>query len=206
MAVRFLKLASLQIGRALSDADGKPTKEFVRYFNDMINNIESAANNLATQQNDIITALNNAGIAITTANNAATTANTTKREAALVQSYVDPGAILSAIISPADSTKTKITIAAHTRKYGDGTSVSVAGASIDLLAVESYYYIYYDDTTRAGGTVSYQASLNYLNAAQMGNRHSVGGILTPALGGSGTNGGGTRPPGTGGIRPGEQIP
>ena len=60
--------------------------------------------------------------------------------------------------------------------------------------------------TRAGGTVTYQYSTDYLITAQMGNRHAVGGIQTPVLGGTGTNGGGTRPPGTGGGRPGEMIP
>jgi hypothetical protein len=118
-------------------------------------------------------------------------------------SWTSPGTILSA--SDAGSSAT-ITISAHTRKYGDTTSVSVNGGSVTGLAYSTKYYVYYDDPNTAGGAVTYHADANpnvaEYNAAS--GRHYCGSITTPASGAGSTSGGVT--PGGGGYSGPGEIP
>jgi hypothetical protein len=131
-----------------------------------------------------------------TATTANSTANTVKRDDAISGSWTSPGSVLSAADVGASAT---ITIAAHTRKYGDNTSVSVNSGSVTGLSFSTLYSIYYDQTSRAGGAVTYQATTNpntaLPNAAA--GRHFVGKVTTPADGGGGTTGGYTPPGGWG---------
>jgi hypothetical protein len=58
--------------------------------------------------------------------------------------------------------------------------VAVSGGTLTARAYSTDYFIYYDDPTRAGGAVTYQSTTSEATAAQIGDRHTVGEILTPA--------------------------
>jgi hypothetical protein len=196
----FLRIAHFIAGNRIVDStSGAPTTAFLRQLNDMIANISSAVNSLKSTQDDLIATIEAAGIALTTAEAAHDLAIAQGKSASLIASYVDPTAVLSAEVDPADSTKAKITIADHTRKYGDGTSVSVTGGSLSGLDQDHDYYITYMDTAFAGGTVTYVAQYSALTAGQDNptGQHTVGDIITPATSSAPpTTGGGPRPPGT----------
>jgi hypothetical protein len=98
----------------------------------------------------------------------------TAADDALAKSYPSPSTILSAT---SDGT---ITISAHTRVYGDGTSVSVNGGSVSGWPQGQFVQIYYDDAGRAGGAVAYQGTTEVI--AQAGARHIVGGVPIPLSG------------------------
>jgi hypothetical protein len=97
------------------------------------------------------------------------------------------------VITAADvGTTVTITIASHIRRYGDGTSLGVAGGSITGKAFSTKYAIYYDDDTRQDTSPSYQATTD-LEEAQHNyvvGRHYVGTVTTPADGAASTTGGG----------------
>ncbi len=136
-----------------------------------------------------------ANTANTTANTANTTADAVKKTDKLSASWTSPGSVLSA--SDAGSNAT-ITIAAHVRKYGDGTQLSVAGGSLTGKSYSTVYYVYYTDATLADTTPTYTATTDPNVAAYntATGRHYVGAVTTPAAGAAGTTGG-TTPPGGG---------
>jgi hypothetical protein len=151
------------------------------------------------------TAAANAATAAATAQTAATDA---ARELARLNSYPDPTNVLTAADVGADAT---ITIAAHNRIYPvqgsiDVPDLAVAGGTITGRAFSTQYSVYYDDTTLADTTPTYQAVLTASAHAtsQPGaaaGRHFVGVITTPADGAGGTGGTGGGPPGGGGGIP-----
>jgi hypothetical protein len=100
-----------------------------------------------------------------------------------------------------------ITIANHTRKYTDATSKSVTGNTITGLSYSTTYAVYYDQTSRAGGGVTYHATTDpntgLANAAA--GRHFCGKITTPASGGAATSGG-VNPPSSGGAYTDPNVP
>jgi len=196
----FLRIARFIAGNRIVDSTtGAPTTAFLRQLNDMVSNITSAVNSLKSTQDDLIATIEAAGIALTTAEAAHDLAIAQGKSASLIASYVDPASVLTSDVDPSDSTKARITIADHTRKYGDGTSVSVTGGTITGLLQATDYYITYMDTAFAGGTVTYEAQASYLTAAQDNptGQHTCGDIMTVATSSSPpTTGPGTRPPGT----------
>jgi hypothetical protein len=105
---------------------------------------------------------------------------------ALAKSYVE-GLSISATSAGA------ITISAHTRVYGDGTSVSVNGGSLTGWSQGQYVQVYYDDAGKAGGAVAYQGTTAVI--AQQGARHIVAGISIPVAGSPPTEGTPPLPPG-----------
>lgn len=108
-------------------------------------------------------------------------------------SWTSPGAILSAADVGSDCT---ITIANHTRKYGDGSSLSITGGTITGRAFSTTYYVYYTDSSMSDTTPNFLSTTNPNTAAPNATtgRHFCGAITTPADGGGGTSGG-TEPPG-----------
>lgn len=104
----------------------------------------------------------------------------------LANSYVEPSSVLSA------SSDGTVTIAAHSRVYGD-TSVSVDGGSISGFAEGAFVQVYYDDAAREGGAVTYQGTTALVS--QEGARHIVGGVTIPATGEPPSEGSGPKPPG-----------
>lgn len=154
--------------------------------------IESVSGEFGALQT-ALDALAAANAAQSTADTANTTATTAKRNDKISASWTSPGSVLSAADAGSDAT---ITIAAHTRNYGDGTSVSVSGATKTGKAYSTAYYVYYDDATQAGGAVSYQVTTSATTAApnKATGRHFVGKVTTPAAAAPPTTGG-TVPPG-----------
>ncbi len=208
----------------ITDANGQPSVAFSIYWErfktaieDNVNGINDAleaaglaqdaadaanaaadtANNAAAvaqaSANDAQTSATNAN---TAASNAQNTANQVTSDTSLQNSYVTPNNIVTATDAGATAT---INIAAHTRVYGDGTSVSVNAGSIVGAPHSTLEYVYYDQPSRAGGTVSYQFTPSETTAAQTGDRHTVGKVTTPAGGGGPTTGAGPRAPGVGVI-------
>lgn len=123
-------------------------------------------------------------------------------ETLILNSYVSgvAGSPLSAADTGGGAT---ITIATHDRVYPDKT-VSVTGDSVTVPSYSTPYVIYYDDPDREGGAVTFVATFDPEEAATtpaQPNRHYVGTIVTPAMGGGGTGGSGGAPPGWDGSGP-----
>jgi len=140
---------------------------------------------------DLDTAIAAADAAAASANAAAVAVTS---ESSLVNSFVDN--FVAPLIS-ADNLG-NITIATHDRVYGDSTmnpTVSVTGAVVASgAAPASVVRIYYNDASRAGGSVTYLYTVDpAAPPVQGGNVHSVGAVTIPAAGTQGGNG--VRPPG-----------
>lgn len=119
----------------------------------------------------------------------------TQRRDSISSSYTVPTNVLTASDAGSDAT---ITVAGHTRYYGDETSLAVSGGAITGLAYSTVYAVYYDDPTRADTTPAYAAT-DQLEEGQsnfVAGRHLVGTVETPAAAGPPTTGG-TSPPGSG---------
>jgi hypothetical protein len=141
--------------------------------------------------NNLITDVEAATVAAQVAADAANAAaGASAAESSLVNSYI---ANFTPPVVSADSTGL-VTIAAHDRVYGNGTTVAVLGGTVaTALANPAVARIYYDDPTRAGGAVTYQFTTDATVAVQTGDRHSVGAVQIPAAGS--VDGGYVRPPG-----------
>jgi len=106
------------------------------------------------------------------------------------------------------ATDDEITISNHERVYSDKV-INVTGDTLTGLTDETLYYLYYDDEARAGGAVTWFATEDFFeaqNSPDEPGRHYAGYIVTDAIGGSGTTGGGAVPPGSGGTNPYEVLP
>jgi hypothetical protein len=140
-----------------------------------------------------------AASAQTAATNAQTAADDTAEAGALANSYVS-GATITATDVGAHVT---VAISAHTRKYpqpdGSTVDVAVSGGSVTGLIYSTTYFIYYDDPARAGGAVTYAATTSDTTAAQIGDRHVVGQVTTPAALAAPSGGSAIRPPGSNGF-------
>jgi hypothetical protein len=153
---------------------GPPSQRFQRIWQDAmqaITNAFEAVNDRDSNQEAILASIQ---AAMTLAQAANDTAQTTAVADALAKSYVSPLNIISATSGGV------ITISAHTRIYGDGSSVAVNGGSVSGFAPSSYVQIYYDDAGRSGGAVTYQGTMSVI--AQEGARHIVGGVTIPLVG------------------------
>lgn len=91
----------------------------------------------------------------------------------------------------------QITLSAHVRKYPSGNQDVGSGAI--TASYNTAYWIYYDDTARTGGNVTYEKTTTAYDAfASFDNpdRHFVGSVTMPAnAGASNTTGTPARPPG-----------
>lgn len=192
MAVTPVRVALLQQSIPIVDSEGRPTPAFVRLINDNNGNVVASLNAIRAIP-EIQQALGNLDAATQAAQNAATAAQQaaagSAREQALVNSYIDPASVVTA-------DPTTITIAAHTRRYADGSSVPVNGGTVAATAPSDVDYVFYDDSERDGGTVVYQVGTT--PPAQTGDRHVVGAVTIPATG--------TAPGGEGPQRPGYVKP
>lgn len=189
-----LKLPRFQRTVALVGKDGLPSLAFHRWFDQYGASIEAAVSSLSDQVAAIAAAQAAAAAAQVSATAAQAAADDAAMVARVTNSYTAPTAVLSATDAGSSAT---ITVAAHTRFYGDGTSVAVGGAVLTGRPYATAMYVYYDDPALTGGAVSYQTTTSPATAAQTGTRLTVGVITTPASGGGGTTGGGGNPPGSG---------
>jgi hypothetical protein len=187
-----VRLPRLQNSTPITDRDGRPSLPFQRYWQSFAEQIERTINTIASIlgiTEELEQALQQAQAAIVIAQDAAATAQEAVaaqgRETALQSSTIDPSSVLTATV-------TDITIAPHTRMYGDGTSAPVTGATITATASGDTDYVFYDDPDREGGAVAYQVTTT--QPIQSGDRHVVGAVTIPATG-TAEGGDGPRPPG-----------
>jgi hypothetical protein len=119
----------------------------------------------------------------------------TVRRDAISASYTSPSGVLTAEDAGADAS---ITIADHTRFWGDETSLPITGDVLTGLAFETTYAVYYDDETRAVTAPTFHATTDLATAQAnyVAGRHLVGTVATPANGDPPVSGG-TAPPGSG---------
>lgn len=191
-----LKLSTFSANQKITTPEGSATGPFLRWINDAVKSIQSSVNDIGQLVADIAFSLEQAGIAIQTANEVKAAQIAAAREPALVNSYVTPDTVLSAMIDATATTSANITITDHVRHYADGTTASLTGVVIKGLALSTLYYVTYLDATRDGGTVSYTATSDYSVAGQGADRHLVGSITTPSTGATDpTDGSTTTPPG-----------
>lgn len=197
-----LRLPRLPRAVAIVDRMGLPLIAFQQWWQAFAKAIEDAFNALS----DTVAAVAAAQAAADAANAAAAAADAA---AASAQSAADDATTVAALtasgVTGATITATDagsnvtVAISAHTRVYGDGTSVSVNAGNVTGQPYSTLVYIYYDDSARAGGTVTYLASTSQTTAAQTGDRHLVGQVTTPAAAAGPTDGDYVGAPGFGGI-------
>ncbi len=197
---------------SIVDQSGRPSLAFQKWWQSLKTALETQEN----AQDDLLAAVVAAQVAADDAQTAAdtaqaaavvaeTSADTAQASAdgansvaSLTASGVTPNP-LTATDAGADAT---ITIAAHTRVYGDGATLAIAGpVNLTGRAYSTLYYVYYDDPTRADTTPTYQTTTSVATAAQTGDRHLVGSITTPAAAAPPETGDYVAPPGVGGIIP-----
>jgi hypothetical protein len=177
----------------------------VRQFEALFSNINAAITELSVQVDQIAAAqaaadAANAAAAAADAAAAAAdaaalaaqgTADQVQAESSLANSYTT-GLTITATDAGANVT---IAMSSHTRIYGDGTSVSVNAGNVTGLAYSTSYWVYYDQASRAGGAVTYQASTSIQGNGTAPDRHFIGAVTTPAAAAPPTDGNPVRPPG-----------
>lgn len=178
--------------------DKTPSLTFHQWWQSVVRSLERALNGLDAAVNAIEDALEAAGIAIAAAEaaqEAADLAQNAANNAGGLADVTTSGTNDVAITATDAGTDVTISIAAHNRIYSSGTTVAVNAGNITGQNYSTTYYIYYDDPSRAGGAVTYFATTSRETAAQVGNRHLVGDVLTPASGAPPADGIPKPPPG-----------
>lgn len=188
-------LPFLPSNAALVDAQGRPTPAFSVWWQQNRDAITKTLNAILAIP-EIQQALGSTQAAAAIALAAAATANSAAvaaqgatdanaRETSLQNSYIDPDSVLTA-------TPTVITVAAHTRYYGDGSFAAVNAGTVASTGTGDTDYVSYSDPSRTGGSVAFVVST--ASPTQTGDTHVVGAVLIPASGSS-NGGSGPRKPG-----------
>jgi len=159
---------------------------FERYWDETLSQIEKTLNailDIPLIQQAVVDAQAAAIVAQNAADSAQNVADSQTAEASLVNSYTS---VPSGDLITAASTGS-VTVANHTRTYGNPTlnpPRSVTGATFATTALAgAVVRVFYDDPTRAGGSVTYQYTVDPATPpVQTGNRHVVGAVLIPASG------------------------
>lgn len=199
-------LATLTTPVAWNDLSGNTTivgTTFRSKFNDVTTKKTILQNKMADKAKTLADAAQTqANTATTNAANAQSTADTVKRDSGIAMGWTSPGTLLTGHDAGTDVT---ISIAAHTRYYSDVSSVSVNSGTLTGAAYNTVYYIYYDQTSRAGGAVTYQKTTNANTGMsnKVAGRHFCGKITTPAAAAADTTGAVNPPSGGGGVGGGE---
>lgn len=188
---------------------GFPTQSFQQWWQSVVVKVETqegtqddllaAVIAAQTAADDAQTAADTAQAAAVIADTAADAAQTSADGANSVASLTSSGVTGCTITATDAGANVTVTISAHTRVYGDGTSVAVNGGSVTALPYSTDEFIYYDQASRLGGAVTYAATTSDTTAAQTGDRHLVGMVSTPAAAAPPEIGDNVRVPGVGGI-------
>lgn len=168
-----------------------PSTTFHQWWQEAVKQLETAITGIQD-------ALDAAGIAIAAAADAQAAADAADAAATAAQNAADGATGLTSVVNSGvdvnplsatdDGSSATIIIASHNRLYPDGSSVAVSAESITGRAYSTEYWVYYDDPTRSGGSVTYMSTTIEADAAQAGDRHLVGKITTPAALDPDTNG------------------
>lgn len=182
-----LSLDRLQRQGRYFNADGTPTTQMQLHWQRHCEALEAFAARITAQVNDNANLL--AQILAANALAAAANDNATETQArtSLADSYTDPVNVLTA------ANDGSISVEAHSRAYGDGTSVSVNAGSVTGFSGGDYVTVFYKDAGREGGAVTYQGTTSAV--AQKDAVHIVGQVTIPASGEPPASGGGTTAPG-----------
>jgi hypothetical protein len=81
-----------------------------------------------------------------------------------------------------------INIASFTMRTSSKGDISISSGSVTALSYSTLYYVYYDDDTLAGGSVTFNATTTKATAIDDSGRFFVGSVVTPAAGASDTTG------------------
>jgi hypothetical protein len=198
MAIQPIRLDRFSRGVRIVDENGVPTLQEQAREQRNLEAIENSVNAVIDAQNAADTAnaaAEAADLAAAAANTAATTAQSSATAASAASALATSGTSGLTITATDAGADVTISISAHTRVYGDGTSVSVSSGSVTGLAYSTIYYIYYDQASRLGGAVTYVATTSQTTAAQTADRHSLGTVTTPASGFPANSGKYNLPPG-----------
>lgn len=170
-----LKLDRMQRQVNYFDPRGLPTMQMQLLWQRHCEALEAFAARIGQQVADTQNLLAQVLAAQAKSDAALTKAAEVEQTTSLAGSYPDPLNVLTA-----DSAGV-VTIASHTRRYLDGTSVAVNGGNPPgTFAAGAYVTIYYDDAGREGGAVAYQGTTSAVS--QEGNRHIVGSVQIPGAG------------------------
>lgn len=199
------RLPRIPRGLKIVSNDGTVSEQFRQWWQSLVVKLEQQE----ALQDAAIAAIQAAQAAADTAQAAAATAQTAANTAQAaangansVASLTNSGVTGLALTATDVGASVTISVSAHTRVYGDGTTLAIAGPSSILgLAYSTGYYVYYDDPTRADTTPSYQTTTTESTAAQTGDRHLVGYVMTPAAAAPPVDGETVRPPGLGNLEP-----
>lgn len=186
------RLSRLRSAIAIVTKDGFPTSGFQQWWQTFCETIESQEN----RQDDLLTAIIAAQNAADTATAAAAAAQTAADNAqaaaddaaasadggAAIASLTASGTVGCVITAHDTGSDVSISISAHTRVYGDGSSLAVAGGTVTGRGYLDLDYVYYSDPTRADTTPTYLASTLASDAAQVGDVHTVGSVSNPDMG------------------------
>lgn len=204
-----MRLDRLQRGVSIVEKSGAPSLAFQSLFQRVEEQIEAAFQSQQEQIDAIAAAQaaadaanaaasaaqDAADAADTAASSAQGAADAAEATAAITNSYPS-GVTITATDAGSDAT---VAITGHDRVYANGVTVAVTGGSVTAQPYSTLLYIYYDQPSRAGGAVTYLATTSDVTAAQLGDRHLVGSVTTPAALGAPTGGQNVRPPGVGAL-------
>lgn len=182
----------------LVNKDLTPNTTFHQWWDRVARGIESSINGIQDALNAAGIALSAAGAAQAAADDAQAAANAAQGAAdsvGVVSKLTNSGCTGLTITATDAGTNATVTISAHTRVYGNGSTVAVGGGSVTGLAYGTGYYIYYDDPEFDGLSITYLATTSEATAAQINNRHLVGAVTTPLTGQPDAHGDKVRPPG-----------
>ena len=182
---------TLRIPR-LSPAECADPKQLARRLNEILPDIVAAFNGQQAALEAAGIAQDAADAANAAAEAAQAAADGTSTATALANSTVT-GLTITATDAGSNVT---ISISAHTRNYGDGTTAAISGGSITGRPYSTDLWIYYDAPKGTTGAVTYQAATSVQgNASGNPNRHFVGAVTTPAALGAPIDGLPVLPPG-----------
>ncbi len=195
MAITPIRIPNFQQSRSITDRDGRPSPDFLRYLNKAFQDIQNSANAVIDAQNAADAANAAAAVATAAAATANNAANASAAESSIVSSFVKD----FAGVSPLEADNTGgVTIASHTRQYGDTTlnpDVLITGNVLATGGIPGdIVRIYYIDPTRADTTPTFLSTIDpATQPVQGGDTHVIGAVEIPAAGVS--DGGFVRPPG-----------
>jgi hypothetical protein len=181
----MIKLPRLPLGW-----QNQPTL-FERYWDNAMSRIEESLNQLLDLpiiQDALATVSAAAANANAAAANANVAANSVASESSLVNSYIDTGSFTPPLISC--TPLGVVTIAAHTRVYGNpmlnpSAAVSSGSVTVSSAVAGDVLRIFYSDPAKSGGNVTYQATKDPAPPPVQGaGTHSVGSVVVPSSGSS----------------------
>lgn len=193
-----------QASISIVDAAGRMSRAFSAWLDKVLTQIETqdaTQDGLLDEISEILGLTSDLEAAVETAQTAAAEATAAAEGTGAIASLTNSGTTGLTLTAADAGPSATITVSAHTRVYGDGSTLAISGPTdITGLAYATDYYVYYDDPTRGDTTPAYQTTTSETTAAQTGDRHLVGVVTTPAALAPPTDGDVVLAPGLGSIQ------